>query len=209
MTANAFSASRMAPSSPRPHSNANSSAPAVPATARFAAPRRTDELVAKSVQICGGPYKGFIGIVKDATDVSCRVELHSTFKTITVERSRVVPIASSSSDGGYGSRTPAAGFAGSAFGKTPLHGSQTPGPGSQSVHGSRTPMHSLQTPMHEGLRTPSHYSNAWDPAVSNTPHAPTTPSTAWNADASDYNVGSVGDADTMFVRLLLLRVLSC
>ena len=35
------------------------------------------------------PFSGYIGIVKDATDSTARVELHSSCKTISVDRSRL------------------------------------------------------------------------------------------------------------------------
>ena len=34
-------------------------------------------------------YPGYIGIVKDATETTARVELHSNCKTISVDRSRI------------------------------------------------------------------------------------------------------------------------
>ena len=40
-------------------------------------------MVGKTVRIIKGPYKGHIGMVKDATPNDCRVELHSNvFKII-------------------------------------------------------------------------------------------------------------------------------
>lgn len=36
-----------------------------------------------------GPYKGHIGVVKDATDSTARIELHSSCQTISVDRSRL------------------------------------------------------------------------------------------------------------------------
>lgn len=40
-------------------------------------PRRDTALIGKSVRIQKGPYKGYVGIVKDATDSTVRVELHA------------------------------------------------------------------------------------------------------------------------------------
>ena len=39
-----------------------------------------------------GPYKGYVGIVKDATEDTARVELHTTCTTISVDRTRLLPI---------------------------------------------------------------------------------------------------------------------
>ena len=36
-----------------------------------------------------GPYKGYIGIVKDATESTARVELHTSCMTISVDRTRL------------------------------------------------------------------------------------------------------------------------
>uniref|UniRef100_UPI00358F343B transcription elongation factor SPT5-like isoform X2 n=1 Tax=Myxine glutinosa TaxID=7769 RepID=UPI00358F343B len=131
--------------------------------------RRDTELIGQTVRICQGPYKGYIGMVKDATESTARVELHSTCQTISVDRSRLTTMDArrrpgmSSAHGRtpmYGSQTPLYG-AGS---RTPLYGSQTP------IHeGSRTPHYGSQTPVHDGSRTPSQ-SGAWDPSNTNTPN---------------------------------------
>jgi len=51
--------------------------------------RRNDELLNKTVVIKSGQWKGYVGIVKDATDTHARVELHTNCKTITVDRNIV------------------------------------------------------------------------------------------------------------------------
>uniref|UniRef100_A0A5F8G394 Transcription elongation factor SPT5 n=1 Tax=Monodelphis domestica TaxID=13616 RepID=A0A5F8G394_MONDO len=127
-----------------------------------------NDLIGQTVRISQGPYKGYIGVVKDATESTARVELHSTCQTISVDRQRLTTV---------GSRRP--GGMTSAYGRTPMYGSQTP----MYVQGSRTPMYSSQTPLHDGSRTP-HYgsqtplhdgsrtpaqSGAWDPNNPNTP----------------------------------------
>uniref|UniRef100_A0A3Q1EY02 Transcription elongation factor SPT5 n=1 Tax=Acanthochromis polyacanthus TaxID=80966 RepID=A0A3Q1EY02_9TELE len=72
--------------------------------------RRDNELIGQTVRISQGPYK-YIGVVKDATESTARVELHSTCQTISVDRQRLTT-----------SRTPHYGS------QTPLHdGSRTPG----------------------------------------------------------------------------------
>ncbi|KFO58669.1 Transcription elongation factor SPT5, partial [Corvus brachyrhynchos] len=130
--------------------------------------RRDNDLIGQTVRISQGPYKGDSGVVKDATESTARVELHSTCQTISVDRQRLTTV---------GSRRP--GGLTSAYGRTPMYGSQTPMYGS----GSRTPMYGSQTPLHDGSRTP-HYgsqtplhdgsrtpaqSGAWDPNNPNTP----------------------------------------
>ncbi|KAF1482836.1 Transcription elongation factor SPT5, partial [Eudyptula minor novaehollandiae] len=97
--------------------------------------RRDNDLIGQTVRISQGPYKGYIGVVKDATESTARVELHSTCQTISVDRQRLTTV---------GSRRP--GGMTSAYGRTPMYGSQTPMYGS----GSRTPMYGSQTPLHDG-----------------------------------------------------------
>lgn len=130
---------------------------------------RDREILGKTIKITGGPYKGAVGIIKDATESTARVELHSSCQTISVDRNHIavvgqpMPQANTMSirtpgrTPGYGSATPI--YSGS---KTPLHGSATP----QYDIGSRTPYGS-QTPSHDGSQTPKQ--GAWDPAVTNTP----------------------------------------
>lgn len=127
--------------------------------------RRDNELIGQTIKITQGPYKGHIGIVKDATESTARVELHSKCQTISVDRTRIAVIggttkvASFSRTPIYGSQTPMYGIGS----RTPMYGSQTP------LHdGSRTPHYGSQTPLHEGSRTPSH-GGAWDPTNANTP----------------------------------------
>jgi transcription elongation factor SPT5 len=48
-----------------------------------------DPLIDKTVTIIRGPHKGYLGIVKDATDVTARVELHTNCRIITVEKAKL------------------------------------------------------------------------------------------------------------------------
>ncbi len=156
---------------------------------------RDRELIGQTIKITQGPYKSHIGIVKDATETTARVELHSKCQTISVDRSRIATVGGPSrgSMSTY-TRTPSYGASG-----TPMYGSSTPGGHSSS--GGRTPMYGSQTPMydagsrtpHYGGMTPSHgggaggedgsrtpgRSGAWDPTVTNTPAA--------SRDYDDYN----------------------
>jgi transcription elongation factor SPT5 len=134
---------------------------------------RDREILGKTIKITGGPYKGAVGIIKDATESTARVELHSSCQTISVDRNHIAVVGAPAKDGsissfrtpnrtpGYGSATPQ--YIGS---KTPLHGSQTP----QYDIGNRTPYGGM-TPSHDGSMTPRHES-AWNPAVTNTPARP-------------------------------------
>ncbi|XP_041365560.1 transcription elongation factor SPT5-like [Gigantopelta aegis] len=130
--------------------------------------KRDRDLIGQTVRIIQGPFKGYIGIVKDSTEATARVELHSSCKTISVDRTRLATLTGGRT-GGYSSsyaKTPTYG------GQTPMHGSRTPMYGSQTpLHdGSRTPHYGSQTPSHEpGSRTPSGGGSAWDPANPNTP----------------------------------------
>jgi transcription elongation factor SPT5 len=134
--------------------------------------RRNTTLIGKTVRISQGPYKGYVGIVKDATDTTARVELHTKCQTINVDLQRLTIVDGTSkpimrTPGGTSFATPMYNS-----GATPMHG------------GSRTPMHGSQTPMHDGSRTP-HYGSAtprpdmtpmhersgsaWDPSSMQTP----------------------------------------
>ncbi|CAK8694828.1 transcription elongation factor SPT5-like isoform X2 [Clavelina lepadiformis] len=132
-------------------------------------------IIGQTVRVRQGPYKGHIGVVKDATESTARVELHATCQTINVDRSRLQPTDQRRPGAGgrtssyattplYGSQTPMYGAGGS---RTPMYGSQTP------VHeGNRTPHYGSQTPLQDGSRTPRGAGSAWDPTNPNTPARP-------------------------------------
>ena len=48
-----------------------------------------DKTIGQTVTIRIGPYKGYMGIIKDATDHTARVELHTKNKTITIEKMKL------------------------------------------------------------------------------------------------------------------------
>merc|ERR1719234_608806 len=162
---------------------------------------RDRELIGQTIKITQGPYKGHIGMVKDATEATARVELHSKCQTISVDRGRIAVInagkGSSGSVSTY-SRTPMHGPSGTPLYNTP--GSRTPMYGSQTplYDGSRTPHYGSMTPSHgeDGSRTPGR-SGAWDPTVSNTPAQPgnfdsydfdeTSPSPNYNPGTPGYS----------------------
>lgn len=45
-----------------------------------------DRLIGKTVSVRKGPFKGLVGIVKDASDDQARVELHSKNKLVTIPK---------------------------------------------------------------------------------------------------------------------------
>lgn len=51
--------------------------------------RRNVSIIGKTARISQGPYKGYVGIVKDATDTTARVELHTKCQTISVDLVRL------------------------------------------------------------------------------------------------------------------------
>jgi hypothetical protein len=117
--------------------------------------RRNMEIVGKTVRVRSGPMKGYIGIVKDATDSTVKVELHTmpkvvvfkffiTFiQTVNFNIDKVMEVGADLPSGLMdvgGAATP--GGAG-AFGRTPMYG------------GAQTPMYGgagAATPMHDSCR---------------------------------------------------------
>merc|ERR1719499_1261237 len=167
---------------------------------------RDRELIGQTIKITQGPYKGHIGMVKDATEACARVELHSKCQTISVDRGRIAVInAGKGGSGGVStySKTPMHGPSGTPLYNTP--GSRTPMYGSQTplYDGSRTPHYGSMTPSHgeDGSRTPGR-SGAWDPTVSNTPAQPgnydnydfdeTSPSPNYNPGTPGYSAEGSG-----------------
>ena len=51
--------------------------------------QRDMKLLGQTVRIIQGHYKGYIGIVKDATETTARVELNADCKTISVDKTRL------------------------------------------------------------------------------------------------------------------------
>ncbi|KAI9354739.1 hypothetical protein BD770DRAFT_412111 [Pilaira anomala] len=155
-----------------------------------------DNLVAKTVRISQGPHKGYIGIVKDATDNQARVELHTSSKVISVEKNHLMildsqgnPIGQAAPDR-FDSPSSNGGFARpmgtpSRFGDgamTPMHG---------AASGSRTPAWNSgsKTPAwNSGARTPNPYNDggrtpAWDSGSKTPMWGRETP--AWNSSSND------------------------
>jgi transcription elongation factor SPT5 len=130
-----------------------------------------DRLIGKTVTIRKGPYKGLMGIVKDATDDQARVELHSKSKIISVPKDVVAvkdPITGAPIElsRGKGPRAPYGSFAAPPSGRDMWQGSRTP---IAAVDSSRTPAWGALS-----SRTP-----AWAGAAASGSRTP-----AWKADGS-------------------------
>lgn len=153
--------------------------------------RRDRDLIGVTIKITSGPYKGNVGMVKDATETTARVELHSSCQTISVDTSHIAPAGEQRRDGSFTS-----------YVRTPMHsGAQTPlysgskTPQYDSSAGGRTPSFGGATPLHsteDGMRTPS----AWEPSA--TPgrteefddygkSGPYTPGNMYGSDRSSYS----------------------
>ncbi|XP_064385499.1 transcription elongation factor SPT5-like isoform X2 [Halichondria panicea] len=146
---------------------------------------RDSTIIGKTVRVIQGPYKGYVGIIKDATESTARVELHTSCKTISVDRQRLSIISGQERTGmtsswgrtpSFGSQTPMVGSMTPSYSMTPMHGagSRTPMYGSHTpMHdGGRTPSYGYMTPSHDPSQTPQHGGSAWDPSVANTPARP-------------------------------------
>ncbi|KAJ1352264.1 hypothetical protein KIN20_008559 [Parelaphostrongylus tenuis] len=140
--------------------------------------RRDNAIIGKSVRITQGPLKGYFGIVKDATEQTVRVELHTQCKTISVDRSRIACVGDGTPGGSISAmaqfaKTPFLGDDGRtpmyAGGKTPMYGAGAKTPmygmddGGRTPFGSHTPAYdssrtpiSGRTPAYDGSRTPAY-----------------------------------------------------
>ena len=121
----------------------------------------------KRVIICGGPYKGYKGIVKNFSDVMARVELQATSQSVNIEMGKIRLESDTSRQSTFSSS--------SSWGVSDRSGGTTP------WDGGKTPMHSAKTPMYrsstDGGRTP-----AWN-AGSKTPGYDASASSAWGASS--------------------------
>lgn len=50
---------------------------------------RDRDIIGTTIKITRGPFKGNIGIVKDATQSTARIELHTSCQTISVDRNNI------------------------------------------------------------------------------------------------------------------------
>lgn len=118
--------------------------------------RVRDSLNGKTVTITGGPFKGYLGIVKDTAEAFARVELHTNNQTISVDKSRLTVVGEGlNSRPNYGNGHNMYSYENA---KTPMHGM-----------GAKTPMHSMgsdrdQNSWNSGSRTPAWNAGSKTPA---------------------------------------------
>lgn len=103
-------------------------------------------MIGTTIKITGGPYKGNIGFVKDATETAVRVELHSPSQTISVDRSHIMNLAQPSGANGTPTNTYTPTY--STGSRTPMYGTKQDG-SKTPMQGSQTPMNGAQTPMYD------------------------------------------------------------
>jgi len=130
-----------------------------------------DRMIGKTVTIAKGPHKGLLGVIKDTTDTTARVELHAKNKQLTIDKSLLRikdPVSGQSIGLGRGGPRgpPGAGGMGApgGFGRTPMASrvpggmtaGRTPGGADAWGAGGRTPAGAGMS----GGRTP-----AWGRAV--------------------------------------------
>ena len=136
------------------------------------APRRRlgerHPLMGKSVVITGGPYKSFMGIVLEASELSCKVELHAMARKVIVNIGDVREKSSMPAMGGAQAAGAGAGRDYFIGGQTPLLGSRTPAydiagqtPAHDAFAGSQTPAYGGSTPSRDAwsAQTPA---RVWD-----------------------------------------------
>lgn len=139
-------------------------------------------------------WKGYLGIIKDATESHVRVELHTTNRVVTVPKDDVSIAGGSDSRGasfssGFGSRNAGFDARGS---QTPAYaglGAATPNPYSDT-RGSRTPAWDAgsKTPAYDaGSRTPAWDAGSKTPAYDVGGGTPAWGSTARTPGAADYS----------------------
>uniref|UniRef100_A0AC35UG06 Transcription elongation factor SPT5 n=1 Tax=Rhabditophanes sp. KR3021 TaxID=114890 RepID=A0AC35UG06_9BILA len=143
-------------------------------------PPGRNPLIGKAVTITGGPYKSYLGCVKDVTQDVARVELHTNCKTINVSVARLSANDGSTAFAGSGGRSTFSGNRNSQsnssynsnnsrntsrnddeglveedenYGmgsKTPMQGSKTP------MYGSQTPNPNFDDGYEQTIATPRH-----------------------------------------------------
>ncbi len=133
--------------------------------------RKRDEFMDQTVVITRGQWKGYVGIVREATDSTLRVELHTNSKKVNVPREGCKlkdqapdmddPAARSKVPSWDPTRTPQR----DDIMATPMRVPGTP------LRGSATPLRVPGTPVH---------GTAWDPSMPNTPMRTPT----WDTDYS-------------------------
>jgi len=134
---------------------------------------RNDHLVLKKMMITRGPYKGYEGIVKEATDTVARVELHSKMKIVPVNVTDLKDV-DSAGRANFG--------AGGGFGM-----GQDMRPPATPSYAPSTPSHAdniMATPSRDVNMTPGRWDEAWNPNASGQTPGGNTP--GFTPDGSGY-----------------------
>eukprot|EP01119_Soliformovum_irregulare_P001937 TRINITY_DN1184_c0_g1_i1.p1 TRINITY_DN1184_c0_g1~~TRINITY_DN1184_c0_g1_i1.p1 ORF type:complete len:997 (-),score=365.73 TRINITY_DN1184_c0_g1_i1:156-3146(-) len=134
---------------------------------------RNDRMLGKTVKIRKGQWKGYVGIVKDATETTLRIELHTKPKIITIAKDSVDLVNLDGSTSGSSSW-------GDSRQNDPYAAMQTP---LRQEDVTATPLRAPSTPS----RTPLH-GTVWDPSVLNTPSRSENNWSSWGSNA-DYAGG--------------------
>ncbi|EFC40993.1 predicted protein [Naegleria gruberi] len=159
----------------------------------FTKRRRNHPFTNKTAIITKGPYKGYLGIVKDATDTTARIELHSQNKIINVDISWIsLQDEKEKRKDTYQTVSTPYHNSGAA---TPFMPPSTPWDNRDS---SKTPIHTSlghETPIHRP-ETPSRSGDAWNPRKPNTPmhdwQETTTPGGVPSTPHDNYTVNTPG-----------------
>ena len=163
---------------------------------------RKHELIGKTIRVTRGVNKGAMGLVRDATNDTVKVELQANPKQKIFNMDIISVVNDDAfSKGSYQSGSFQ--FSGS---QTPIYGSNTPSYGSKTpTHGGATPHYGGgATPGYDGNATPSRgdatpgpaSGSAWDPKQPNTPGAEDTPGGGgWDAAQTP---GDWGNPDSVY-----------
>jgi transcription elongation factor len=176
-----------------------------------------DQLLGLTVKILGGPYKGYMGIVKQiGQDGLVNVELHTNCRTVSVDKNKLsvrdesgVFHGPSSMHGSSRTGSNSSGFKQPSGSFTPGSWASPHGNGGstrsvQSVAHTPNPYASAQTPNpYASAQTPNPYSSssfasdggrtpAWD-AGSRTPYQVSKPFDAWSSDLPSTNSDKTKD----------------
>ncbi|GMH66254.1 hypothetical protein TrRE_jg785, partial [Triparma retinervis] len=154
-----------------------------------------DNMISKTVRIQQGQWKGYVGIVVNATDTHVSVELHSRLKKVNVLRNKVKVVGDKygGTDQDQQNAAEAAAASGNSHGLTPFMGSSTP------QLGGMTPMNpGGLTPGGAGGMTPlnaTHYGdgddeeNVWIPGGLDGATPTTASSTPLSAENGSQSAG--------------------
>nr|CAG4718883.1 unnamed protein product [Naegleria fowleri] len=137
----------------------------------FSKRRRSHPWTNKTAIITKGPYKGYLGIVKDATDTTARIELHSQNKIINVDISYVdIKVDGTKQKERFSSVSTPYHSSGAT---TPFHSTSAGVPSTPwDRDSSKTPLHTSmghETPLRPETPSLRHGSDAWNPRRPNTP----------------------------------------